>query len=319
MAANRIIYFLSLTAAIGFYAASGVWFSWALVFVLLITPVISLLVSLPQMLSLRLSLSAPRCAEQGGRALLQLSIYALKQPPIPNVRLQLCMEYQDGVEFDKRMILQVPRGGGTVWVDAELAGCLQARVRRVRVYDYLGLIGLSRRAPEPTQTSVLPAAKQPKPLPDLSVLRAITLNALPQGTFSELHDYRPYRPGDSVRSIHWKLSLKTDDYIVREPVGPVRLRCCVVVSPVGSMQALGSNLAQLRWAAEFLQSQGLPYTVLWAERDGTRLVRVAQEGDRERMLEEACRMPLFPEAAPQLAVPAADWCLSIRPSREAAP
>ena len=43
----------------------------------------------------------------------------------------------------------------------------------------------------------------------------------PQG-FSEEHELRPYREGDAINLIHWKLSSKYDEPIVREPQELVR-------------------------------------------------------------------------------------------------
>ncbi len=37
---------------------------------------------------------------------------------------------------------------------------------------------------------------------------------------SEVFDLREYVPGDDIRSIHWKLSVKTDELILREPGAP---------------------------------------------------------------------------------------------------
>ena len=37
---------------------------------------------------------------------------------------------------------------------------------------------------------------------------------------SEVFDLREYVPGDDIRSIHWKLSVKTDELILREPGSP---------------------------------------------------------------------------------------------------
>ena len=34
---------------------------------------------------------------------------------------------------------------------------------------------------------------------------------------AEVYDLREYQPGDSLRAVHWKLSSKTDEYIVKEP------------------------------------------------------------------------------------------------------
>ncbi len=37
----------------------------------------------------------------------------------------------------------------------------------------------------------------------------------------ETYDIREYQPGDSIRQIHWKLSGKLDDIMIREKSFPV--------------------------------------------------------------------------------------------------
>ncbi|MBO4383092.1 MAG: DUF58 domain-containing protein [Clostridia bacterium] len=46
---------------------------------------------------------------------------------------------------------------------------------------------------------------------------------------SETFDVRPYAPGDEVRAIHWKLSAKSDDFMVRRFVKPVNYSVVLLV------------------------------------------------------------------------------------------
>lgn len=45
---------------------------------------------------------------------------------------------------------------------------------------------------------------------------------------SEMYNIREYVPGDDVRSIHWKLSSKTDSLILREPSDPSHYRVAIL-------------------------------------------------------------------------------------------
>ena len=316
MALNRTIYLTALSGAVAFFLASDVWFAWALLFLLLLLPPISLLCSLPQLLYLRLSLSAPESVEQGERLLLWVGVKALRALPMPELRIQLRVSDGAFAPPKKHYLSRIPRQGGTVWLETERAGLLQCRAVRVRAYDYLGLIWLPRRKPLPTETAVLPAPRAPEPLPDLSIFASRRLTQLPQGSFSELHDYRPYRDGDNLRAVHWKLSQKTDEFIVREPVEPVRLRCCVLVLSPRDPEELESQLAQLRWICRWLIGQGIAHEVLWRGRSGLRIAAVASEEDALRVLIEACGMPRF-DAPPALPEPEAEWICRIVPGREA--
>ena len=319
MAVNWIIYLVSLFAAICFYiAASPVWFSWVVLFILLILPLLSLLLSLPQMLRVQLRLSAPERVEQGRRLVLELIPRSHAFLPLPELRLRLCLQTQGDEHVEYRYLRHIPREGGTVWLEAEQPGLFLAGVSQLRVYDYLGLFGLPRPAPAQTRTAVLPQPVQPDPLPDLTAFRVVRLAALPQGSFSENHDHRPYREGDNVRSIHWKLSQKTDDLIVREPVAPVRLRSYLIVSPPRDLPALQSELAQLRYLSTWLTDRELPHTVLWMEQQGVHTREIASADEVEPMLAEACAAPLFPAGDRSIPAEDADWCFRIVPEGEVA-
>lgn len=315
---NRTIYLAALAAAIGFYTASGVWFSWALIFVLLILPPVSLLCSLPQMLRLRLSLSAPQRVEQGEAAPMRVAMQAFRLLPMCRVSAQMRVGWQGEPSLSRIRLRQIAREGCELRVEAEQPGLLTCSLRRVRVCDYLGLIRLPKRSPA-ARCAVLPTPEEPKPAPDLQVFRARRMQSLPQGSFSEDHDHRPYRPGDNARSIHWKLSQKSDELIVREPVEPVRLRSVVALDPPQTLPALRGELRRLRGLMRLLQAENVSYTLVWAVEEGTALREIDSEETALDALAECCAAPLFPGEKPALAVPDADWSFRVRADGEAAP
>ena len=65
---------------------------------------------------------------------------------------------------------------------------------------------LCRPAPAEVELPAIPEGRGARPSP---------LNAVRAGP-GEDYDLRDYRPGDPMRSIHWKLSSKWDELIVRE-------------------------------------------------------------------------------------------------------
>ncbi len=96
-------------------------------------------------------------------------------------------------------------------------GVLELRADKIRVYDYLGLF--SRHVPSPPparmQCSPIPADTPPPLLPEGLGLPA-SYGAVRRGP-GEDYDLRDYRPGDSLRMIHWKMTAKRDELVTREP------------------------------------------------------------------------------------------------------
>lgn len=99
-------------------------------------------------------------------------------------------------------------------------GYLQIRIRKIRMSDIMGLNTLAVSEPKPVYVTVYPEPLQ------LDVSADSFLSGFQEGEQqtvskrghdpSEVFDLREYRPGDDVRSIHWKLSGKLDKFLVKE-------------------------------------------------------------------------------------------------------
>ena len=79
------------------------------------------------------------------------------------------------------------------------------------------------------------------------------------GGFAEDHDLRSYRPGDPPNSIHWKLSSKTDDLIVREALVPENSTVYVVLNRVGTDDR---GLEVLRWLSLELCQREMAHVII---------------------------------------------------------
>ena len=228
MAVNRLLYFGVLILSAVFYFASSLWFSWVLVVLLLAAPIVSLLVSLPAMLSCRFSASIPDTVEQGEKAAMHMTLHAWRVLPLPEVQARLNLRTRD-VQKDTRYLSHLSRANGAMALSTETCGFIAPEFRRARVYDALGLFALPVKMPKLEPMVILPPPLQPDPMPRMDQFLQQQMKAKPGGGFSELHDNRPYRPGDLVKDIHWKLSLKTDELIVREAQEPLFRR--MVLAP----------------------------------------------------------------------------------------
>ncbi len=126
-------------------------------------------------------------------------------------------------EKQERIIFTVP---------ADHSGVLEAECLGLRVRDLLQLF--SQRLPDfPRQeVIVLPAAVRLS----VSLNRENTGESRGEGELrnrrgadlSEPFDLRPYRPGDDLRGIHWKLSEKLQELILREPGDPAHFDVAVL-------------------------------------------------------------------------------------------
>ena len=286
MAFNRIVYCLTLILALVFYFASATWAAWVLLVMIAVLPWVSLLLSLPVMLMSRVETGLPPRAEQGETAMLHLRVRAPRLLPLPEVRVRLNLRTRDR-ERDIRFLSRLTRADGILPLPTETCGFLAPEFLKGRVYDALGLFWLRLRTPAVAPMAILAPAKKPDPLPDLEQFLHLQLKPKPGGGYSEIHDNRPYRPGDPVKGIHWKLSLKADELIVREPQDTVRRQVILALrTPYGPEQR-ANNLGNLRYLSAWLLSHGVEHSLVWMEAD--HLCR-AEIGDPEHLIRAMERM-----------------------------
>lgn len=115
----------------------------------------------------------------------------------------------------------------------EACGCYSVRLEHVRCLDIFGL----NSAPLPAPASRL-ITVYPKP-----ITISFSSHTTPHGRMeegpqsvnrkgsdaSEVFDLRAYQPGDDIHTIHWKLSQKTDELLVREPADSPRYDTLVLM------------------------------------------------------------------------------------------
>ena len=310
MAANRLIYLAALIAATTFYFASTLWFSWVILVVALALPWVSLLLTLPAMLCCRLTASAPALTEQDDQASFRLRLRAPRLLPLPELQLRLTLTLPSGAE-DARYLSRLGRSEGRLTLPTAHCGQIAYRLDRGRVYDYLGLFWLPKRVAAPGPTVVLPHAQEPVPMPDVEQFLHLQLKPKPGGGYAEIHDHRPYREGDPVRSIHWKLSMKTEDLIVREPMEPVRRTLLLLVQTPNSDAARDSILGQLRFLSAWLQEHALDHTVAWMSGTAYHTAEVKPGDPDDRVVTLCCQAPPDSAPLPEGRVQA-DWVYAIR-------
>ncbi len=81
---------------------------------------------------------------------------------------------------------------------------------------------------------------------------------------SETFDHRDYQAGDSIRSIHWKLSAKMGDLVVREYSKPVEFSLVLLLELAkSSPEALQSCISYVVGISRELLDEGLLHTIAW--------------------------------------------------------
>ncbi len=245
---HRICYLAVLAGSLWYFITQQHWLSWVILVWVLAVPLLSLLISLPAMLRVRLSFSCPERALQGEavRPMLKIS----HRFPLLRCRIQV----QHPMTGDSYLYeLGEP-------LQTRHCGIRKLRIWRLWVYDYLGLFRRKIRGLPDCTLAVEPRPIPPEQPPRLR--QSLTGRFRPKnGGFSEHHEMRPYQPGDSLRLIHWKLSAKTDSLLLRQPMTAQQEKIALTLVLSGEEDTLDRKLGQLLWAGTYLIAQSRPHEI----------------------------------------------------------
>lgn len=310
MAANRIVYLGALGASLIFYAYYIGHFSFFFLMLVLLLPVFSLLLSLPSILGLSASISSPAEVYRKSSDCSFLLLRGRSRLPVGILKLGLVIRASDSeVEEPVELLCK-----GFTELDVELPYSTEhcreivTTVHRLKVCDYLGLFSLPVQKPGELRVIIKPVPLPPIPEPELPPeINNTLLKPKPGGGYAEEHDLREYREGDSVRMIHWKVSAKKDELIVREPLEPVNMQLVITVDLPPDFSERDGVLDNLCWLSGELVKHELRHLIKWHNTQGD-ACSVAVSCDDE--LRNALRTLISSGASPKSAYPlglGADW------------
>ena len=282
MAVRRLLYLAILLGCGIFYIAYGQWLGFFLLVALVLLPWFSLLLSLPAMVSFRIRPAGQALLELGQPLeLWLLGSCGLPMPPFRGqLMLQRCLQ---GDSF---------RYPADTQALSDHCGGITVTVKKARIFDYLGLFTMPV-----WKTDSLTLLVRPRPLAmalpeDLHRHISAGWKARPGGGFSENHELRQYRPGDSLSQIHWKLSAKTGSLILREPVEPSRGQVLLTMHLRGTPEELDRKFGRLLWLGNTLLEQQIPFELRCLTGNGVLSRAIEDPGALEKAIDGLlCQRP----------------------------
>ena len=271
MLRRRLAYALVLLCALLFQICFTAYLATFLLVLCLLFPLFSLLVSLPAMLGCTITLSPQQPAvERDLPCRWVVSVWGGHRLPLARVTYRLDEDnLLTGHLAGLRRALSGASLGVTLSepVDTSHCGLMTCTLIRPKVCDLLGLFALRPKAPPAAQLLVLPRPVEPEELPRLPQggRQSAGLRPRPGGGPGEDYDLRSYRPGDPLRTVHWKLSSKWDELVVRETLEEQRAALVLTLDLFGTPQALDALFDRLYALSRLLLSQGQPHYIQWAD------------------------------------------------------
>ena len=278
---RRICYLAALEGSLVLYVFYREWMAWWLLVAVAGLPFLSLILSLPAMLTLKTSLRCPTEVTVGQSVRGEVVCRCPLPAPMVRCRLKLCHQ----LTGEKETILL----GKSLPTDH--CGAIQITPARLWIYDYLGLWRFPSGRKTSSLLTVLPQPVKPEQLPKPHLFTASGWKPRPGGGYAENHDLRLYRPGDDLRNIHWKLTAKSGKLIYREPVEPLRKRMTVTLELSGTPEVLDRKLGSLLWTMDYLLEQKVTHEVRCLTGRGLETYRVADRQSRDTVLRAILASP----------------------------
>ena len=247
MVKRWILYSVALLGCLVFFAAYQGWTAWILLAMVAVLPLLSLILSLPLVLPVKADARLPNAVTAGEKTELDVTLSSFL--PLPYFKCQYLVTHSiDG----KPQLLSPGRS-----LPTGHCGHLVCKTKGLELYDLLGLFRL--RKPLPSQIILIrPRPVATEPPRELERQMAHAWKPKYGGGFSENHELRLYRPGDSLNQVHWKLTAKTGKLIIREAMIPACSSILVsaelrgtpeeVDRKLGRLLSLGSHLLEMQVA-----------------------------------------------------------------------
>ena len=264
---GRLTYLAALVGCALWYLTFGQWMAWVILLGLLGLPWLSLALSLPAIRDFQLAPVGQERMTVGEKGTFLLMGSCGR--PMPPFRGKLRLR---NLRTGEKLCYQEEKG-----FLPQNCGGFEVTVERARVQDYLGIFSFPVKKKQSCILMVEPVAVPDTELPEFLTHPPVCWRVSPN-RLGENYELRPYRPGDSLATLHWKLSAKTGSLTVREAMEPLRETACVTLSLFGTPEQLDDRLGRLLWIGSRLLEGKVELTILASSGEGTARFLV-EDGD----------------------------------------
>ena len=229
MRRNRLLYLLMLALTAGAAYVYGERLLYVALAVLLIMPVASLLLTFVLLYVLRVTQTLPDTIVKSERAFIKLHLHNVSPAFFGNIACNFhtddfAVEMEEALtiwlrtkhemqQFDDRyrgVKLEIP-------FSVKYRGLFAVGLKSIRATDLMGLFRLTRRVNRKQEILALPRviALNELPLAAHLLTQAQSRFDIKDEDYATISDIRPYVPTDSVKRVHWKLTAKRNEWMVK--------------------------------------------------------------------------------------------------------
>lgn len=221
-------------------------------------------------------------SERGSPALLKVTLH--NRSLLPMAACRVAVRYKPVFSAEKLpeeicgMTVPInPRSSGTVSLSLVPGHCgaVELYAKSIKITDLLGLTFLYKRVSYRDKTVILPGASpmnaEIESSPVSGAENSVFSDAKPGDDPSEIFALREYRDGDRMNRIHWKLSSRTESFIVKELSLPVSSKILVLCDFSGCERPTHTDavLDAAMTLSSFLVRNGIDCALAASFNDGT--------------------------------------------------
>lgn len=289
MIIKRLEYGALLVAALVFHIFIVDYISFWILAFLVMLPLISTLITVFSMRGVTAEIIIKNASIQKNEELpIQLKVYNKFFFLVCRVRVKLTIRNELLQQEQTRTIfITASHSGQTVEqiISSKYCGILSCSIAELRIYDALGLFSFRKKSESSYFIAVLPSV-----YPLMSINSTIiqdVLNNVPSIIMkgndpSEIIEIRDYRDGDKHARIHWKLSAKYNQLMVKDFGDPISYDVLMMFDLNGTSNEQLSGLLDVVYSiSDFLLKYQIAYEIEWYDSIHERLAHtsIAQKND----------------------------------------
>lgn len=277
----RLIYFFMLAFSVVFHIMYKGDLSFVLLMFMIILPLVTLAVLIYSVVMTDISAGFEQISAQRSYSTV-LKVTVRNRSFFPVICCVVDVIYKSLIPFDSnarntyRLSASIGARATETFVfniSADHCGMAEIYIKRVLLRDYLRIFAIPVKVSAEGNCISLPviypvqASVESLPVSDED---GTAFSPYKSGDDpSEIFALREYREGDSNNRIHWKLSSRTDDFIVKELSLPIGCNILIAVDFFGCKNASASDriLDAAFSVSEFLAEYGISHTFSYAQSD----------------------------------------------------
>ena len=213
-----------------------------------------------------------------------VKVHADRNKPLPIGKIKVFLSYGErGTKKIRELsvgldhVIEVERR-----LSIQAAGCYEFKVECFHVYDPFGWFYFGYHGKSSAQVMVMPTIKELQIRLGEGVKHfygeTMEYDDLMAGQdASEVFDVREFLDGDKLQRIHWKLSARTDELMVKEDSLPKS--CAIVLFMPEGVLSRSENLNFMASLSYSLMDAKCPHYVVWQSKSSGDLARVKVQDD----------------------------------------